>query len=291
MESVAGDLKVLNHEVSFPEGLTGTYLGGPARVDAAPEIIAGRTDNVVRVRASTPAPALAAATGTPAFVGLDGMVEWRGTLRLPYEGGSQRRSRVPSLRFESSLRGTAVGLPAPFGKTAATTQALRAEIQWPTPTDAVVRASFGSIARAHLRVSQVEKAWQFTRGTLRFGESDPALPAADGLEIRGSLDKLDLSAWFGIGGGSEPAATPAKPRRTVSDYLRSADLSVRELSVFGFDFPNVTAKLLAGPTSWSVNVDSARARGSIVVPFNFRGHRTVAPESVEPVARRCRRAS
>ena len=264
---LTGGFHLRDREVSMPDGLIGTYLGGAIRIDAAPETAAGRSDNVIRVRAVTPATALVAALEAPNAVRLGGTVDWRGVARLPLEPVDQRRPvRVPNVRIESSLRGTSVDLPVPFNKTAGTTQPLRIDVQWPSAAEALVRASFGSDVRTYLRIVAQGDAWRFARGALRFGEGEASLPAADGLEIRGALDALDLSEWFGLGGGS---ARAGPDRRPISDYLRSADLSVRTLELFGFEFPNVSASLLAGARTWSVNVDSPRARGTLLVPYDF----------------------
>ncbi len=267
LAAVQGTFRLRDREISLPDGLSGTYLGGRVRVDAAAESANGRTENVIRVRAQTPASALAQAVGIPQFVGLDGTLDWRGTARLPI--GERRAGRAPSVRVESSLRGARIGLPAPFDKSASSTQPLRIDVEWPTSGEAQVRASYGNEARARLRVVARDGTWQFARGVLRFGDGDTgALPAADGLEVRGALPSLRLSEWFALGSGASGSTRAGKP---VSSVLRSADLTVAELEVFGFEFANVSASLLAGERSWSVNVDGPRARGSILVPYDFAG--------------------
>jgi len=268
LAGLKGGFHLSDRKVSLPEGLVGTYLGGPVRIDAAPEMAGTRVDNVIRVRATTSAAALATALDVPAAVKLDGTFDWRGVMRMPVDE-ERRPGRPQTLRVESSLRGTAIDLPVPFAKAAATTQPLRIDVQWPGAGEALVRAAYGAIARTQLRLVERDDAWQFARGALRFGESEPALPAADGLEVRGTLDELDLSEWLALGDSGEARPDARAARRPVSQYLRSADLSIGQLRLFGFEFPEVAARLLAGDTNWSVNVDGPRARGTLLVPYDF----------------------
>lgn len=268
LDHVQGAFRLHDREISMPDGITGTYLGGTIRVDAAPEISSARAENVIRVRAQTPATALADAIAAPDLLGLEGVIDWRGVARFPIQGTGQAATRrAPGVRIDSSLRGTVIGLPAPFGKSAGTSQPLRVDVQWPAASEALVRASYGEEARTQLRLVERGGEWQFTRGVLRFGEGDLNLPAEDGLQIRGSLDALDLSGWLELGRGS--AARGGKKGKPLSAYLRSAELAVRELELFGFSFPNVDASLLAGDRAWSVKVDSPRAQGAISVPYDF----------------------
>jgi len=268
LAGLKGGLHLTDRKVSLPDGLVGTYLGGPVRIDAAPETAGSRIDNVIRVRATTSVAALAAALEVPAAVKVDGTADWRGVMRMPLDE-ERRPGRPQTLRVESSLRGTGIDLPAPFAKAAATTQPLRIDVQWPSASEALVRAAYGPVARTQLRLVERDNAWQFARGALRFGESEPALPAADGLEVRGTVEALDLSEWFALGGADEAPAETRATRRPVSQYLRSADLSIGQLRLFGFEFPEVAARLLAGDSNWSVNVDGPRARGTLLVPYDF----------------------
>lgn len=265
LDDLQGSLRVRNGQVSSPAGLAGSYLGGPVRIDLAAEPTAAPTQNVIRARGQTPAPALASALHVPETVGLGGIVDWRSVARVPIGEGSPDTARPATLRVDTNLKGTSIGLPAPLAKPALETRPLRIDVQWPAPAQANVRASYGGDVRTQLRLAERDGAWQLARGVLRFGEGDLRLPAGEGLEIRGALDTVNLSEWFALRSGSAPGT------RALSDYLRSSDLSVRELELFGFRFPQVNASLLAGERAWAVSIDSPRARGTLLVPYDFTG--------------------
>ena len=116
--------------------LTATYLGGPAHIELAPEVAPGRKrpDNVVHVRAQTPVPALRHAFGAPDVLAADGVLDWRGVMRIPVDNREETAvsaRRPVTLRVNSSLRGTAINLPEPLAKPAGDVRPLHVEVQWP----------------------------------------------------------------------------------------------------------------------------------------------------------------
>lgn len=266
LDGLQGSLRVQNRQVSSPTGFGGSYLGGPIRIDLAAEPTARPAENVIRAYGQTPGPELAAAMNIPETVGLGGIVDWRSVARMPIDPGSEAAARPATLRVDTNLKGTSIGLPAPLAKPAVETRPLRIDVQWPAAAQASVRASYGGNVRTQLQLARRDGAWQLTRGVMRFGEGDLRLPTGGGLEIRGALDAVDLSEWFALRSGKNSPGT-----RALADYLRSTELSVRELALFGFRFPQVNASLLAGERAWVVSVDSPRARGTLLVPYDFAG--------------------
>lgn len=268
IESLTGDLRIEDKKVSSP-ALTGNYLGGPIRIELSPTPeVGGVFENVVRVRASSSAPALAAALGAPETVKVDGRIDWRASARIPIvvaaTDAAPAAAPAPSMRFDSALKGTVIGLPAPLAKSAAETRTTHVEVQWPQGDEALVRATYGSILRSQLRFARGEPGWTFDRGTVRLGAGDTRLPTIAGLELRGTVDELDLSDWLALRSGK-----PGK--RALSDYLRSVDLTAHDLLLYGFRFSDLHASLLAGERAWSANVDGPQARGTILVPYDLQG--------------------
>lgn len=266
IEALTGDLRIEDKRISSP-ALVGAYLGGPIRIELTPSVESGGFfENVVRVRGSTSAATLAQAFAVPDTVSVNGSLDWRAIARIPVAlaGDAPDAGARPSLRVESTLKGTVVGLPAPLAKSAAETRRTHVEVQWPRSEEALVRATYGSILRSQLRFTRGEPGWTLDRGTVRFGAGDARLPSMAGLELRGTVEELDLSEWL--------ALRSDKPgKRRLSDYLRSADLAAHDLRLFGFRFSEVRATLLAGERAWSASVDGAQARGSILVPYELKG--------------------
>jgi uncharacterized protein (TIGR02099 family) len=267
IDGLVGDLRIEDKQITSPS-LTGNYLGGPIRIELATSpAIDGVFQNVVRVRATTSAAALATAMGAPEVVRVDGKVDWRASARIPtaiVADAKPSTVRSPSVRFDSTLRGAEIGLPAPLAKSAADLRAMHVEVHWPRSDEALVRASYGDTLRSQLRFARGATGWSFDRGTVRLGAGDSQLPEIAGLELRGTVDQLDLSQWLALRSGK-----PGK--RSLSEYLRSVDLTAHELLLFGFRFSDIHASLLAGERAWSTTVDGAQARGTILVPYDLQG--------------------
>jgi len=256
--------------------LVGTYLGGPAHIDLTPEVAPGRADNVIHVRAQTPVPALRRAFDAPDLLAADGTLDWRGVMRIPVDNDdatalSARRPVI--LRVNSSLRGTEIDLPDPLAKPAGDVRALRVDAQWPDASLALVRVSYGADARSQLSFQRDRSGWRFDRGGVRFGDSDARLPTTPGLEVSGTVQRLDVSQWLAL---NSDKPSDGKGKRPLSDYLRSVELTVSDFQIFGMRFPDVSGSLLPAPKSWSVTVDGPKAHGTVQVPFNLTGDEPLA---------------
>jgi len=269
LEQLQGTLEVRDRFVSATD-LSAEYLGGPVHVELAPEAGAGRKqlDNVIHVRAQTPLPALRRDFDVSDVLDVDGTLDWRGVMRIPSDSSDEEGPRRPmTLRINSSLRGAAINLPEPLAKAAADVRPLRVEVQWPDSSTALVHAAYGNDVRSQLSFRREDFGWALDRGGVRLGESDARLPAGRGLEVHGSVARLDLSEWLDLHSKGSSGAGAAQ--RPLADYLRSVELAVGDFRVFGMQFPQVNGSMLAGERAWSVNVDGPKAHGTVVVPFDF----------------------
>jgi uncharacterized protein (TIGR02099 family) len=268
IEGLTGTLLVDDKRISST-ALAGSYLGGPIDIELAPaSASSGELANILRLRAETPAAALMRALGAPSIVRLDGRIAWDATVRIPnLSAAAPLDSTAPpaTLRVDSSLRGTSVDLPAPLAKSRDEIRPIRVDAQWSRDgTEALVRAAYGSDVRSQLRFARQAQRWTFDRGSVHFGAGEARLPAVPGLELRGTVDELDLSQWL--------ALRPEKPgKRALSDYLKSASITARQMRLFGFGFSEMSGSLIAGERAWSISIDGPRARGIVLVPYDLRG--------------------
>ncbi len=258
-----------NDKLLSATDLSATYLGGPAHIELSPEVAAGRKhpDNVIHVRAQTPVPALRQAFEGSELLSADGTLDWRGVMRIPMDYGDEPEGaarRPVTARINSSLRGAAINLPEPFAKPSGEVRPLRVEVQWPEASTALVRATYGNDVRSQLSFQRDRSGWRFDRGGVRLGENDARLPSTPGLEVRGNVERLDVSQWLAL-------RSSGKGKGALSDYLRSVELTVSDLQIFGIRFPDVSGNLIPTQSAWSVTVDGPKAQGTVQVPFNLTG--------------------
>jgi len=165
-------------------------LGEPLSFEAANEADGGVTAriagtlNVDRARVVSKHPVLAY---------LDGQAPWRGTIGV--------RNKIVSIRLDSNLVGLKSTLPPPFAKTATASVPLSVELLERPAGQGELTVNVDKVASAQLLLDGSVPGG-VSRGAVSLG-GPAALPAEDGLWIRGSLDFVDVDAWQDLlAGGS-----------------------------------------------------------------------------------------
>lgn len=198
---------------------------------------------------------------------------WLGvTQPLPVSGNLPYRLNLildgadSQLRVSSSLKGAAVALPAPFGKSAAEERAT----QW--------RMSLGGREQRYwleyaelLSLSFAASAGQFNqgRGELRLADGPASLPTSPGLRVRGRVAELDWSAW-------QQALQPYAqvPKQDAQQLFKDAQLRIGRFSGFGISLEALEVGVQRDAARWAVSLDSQRLKGTIGLP----------DESTQPIA-------
>lgn len=190
---------------------------------------------------------------------------WLGvTQPLPVSGNLPYRLNLildgadSQLRVSSSLKGAAVALPAPFGKSAAEERAT----QW--------RMSLGGREQRYwleyaelLSLSFAASAGQFNqgRGELRLADGPASLPTSPGLRVRGRVAELDWSAW-------QQALQPYAqvPKQDAQQLFKDAHLRIGRFSGFGISLEALEVGVQRDAARWAVSLDSQRLKGTIGLP-------------------------
>ncbi|SPO53526.1 conserved protein of unknown function [Pseudomonas sp. JV551A1] len=178
---------------------------------------------------------------------------------LPYQLQVSLGSRDNRLRVDSSLKGLAIDLPAPFGKAASDTRDTRFSmtLQGPERRFDVAYTDLARFAYA----APADKLGQ-GRGELLLGTGDAQVPAGQGLRVRGHLETLDLAPW------QEQAARLAggDPGGSARQNLQGVDLSIGQLKAFGLDLNQAVVRLARGGPAWDLRLDSKEVIGNARVP-------------------------
>ena len=168
--------------------------------------------------------------------------------------------------FESNLKGAAIDLPPPIGKTAADEIPLRVEGRdevSPPGTDFIL-ASYGRIAQfaAHRSPASGGGA-KVDRGLLSLGRaterSDAARAERPGLWIRGDVPALNVDDWIALLPRG-PANESGRPSPTLP--FAGADLDVRQFDAMGARFADLKLKMRETPQGWSLDLDSPQVAGT-----------------------------
>lgn len=255
------------------ERLTGAFRYDSEQGLSATEVRARLLDHEVNGRAvaigrdGNPATRIEA-RGT---VGVTRLGEWLGAGgTLPVSGELPYRMRVTlagaasQLQVDSSLLGTVIELPEPFGKPADLRRdtSLRLTLQGPERRYTVQHADVAALAFA-----APANDWRQGRGELRLGGEVASLPDAPGLRVSGTLATLDPAAWRtalrrhdGDGAGQGMAGT----------LLRSAEVRVARLQGFGPDIEDLALRLDRQGEAWRLEARSAAIAGQLLRPDEAR---------------------
>ncbi|MFJ4154712.1 YhdP family protein [Pseudomonas sp. NPDC089752] len=178
---------------------------------------------------------------------------------LPYQLQVNLGSRDNSLSVNSSLKGLAIDLPAPFGKAAADTRDTRfsMNLQGAERRFDVAYADLARFAYAAPNDKLGEG-----RGELLLGTGEAQVPAGQGLRVRGRLESLDLAPWqaqMDRFAGDDPGGN-------ARQSLQSVDLSIGQLKAFGMDLNQAVVRLARGGPAWDLRLDSKEVIGNARLP-------------------------
>lgn len=259
------ELRNLRGDLRFSElglhtdGLHTVFLGGPATIAGKLE----QDGDALRVSGTLPAQGLAQWGGNAVLRRLSGQTHYRGLVGYGSDGALD-------ITVESDLAGLAVDMPAPVGKKANETRALK--VRWQPVASAAGRrdrlsASLGaalSLVLEHERSARA--APYFSRGAL--GVNRPAALPPSGLVADIQWPDIDLDAWEAIAAEADPPGPAGKsasgrsqlvlpPLNRVflqADKLHTGDWTIDKLSLNA-----VRPK----PQHWQVTLDSRQAAGSL----------------------------
>lgn len=178
---------------------------------------------------------------------------------LPYQLQLNLGSSDNSLSVNSSLKGLAIDLPAPFGKAAADTRDSRFSMNL-QGTQRRFDGAYAELARFAYAAPADNLAQG--RGELLLGTGQAQVPSGQGLRVRGRLQSLDLAPWqeqMSRLGGDDPGGSA---RQT----LQSVDLSIGQLKAFGMDLNQAVVRMARGGPAWDLRLDSREVIGNARLP-------------------------
>ncbi|MDU8486968.1 YhdP family protein [Pseudomonas syringae pv. actinidiae] len=178
---------------------------------------------------------------------------------LPYQLQLTLDSKDSPLLINSTLKGVAIDLPAPFGKTADQERPseFRMTLQGPERRLGVAYDNLANFAFA-------APGGKFAdgRGELYLGRGGAVVPDAKGLRIRGELSELDIAPWQALAG----RYSSNDPGGSAKQLLNSVDLQIGKLTAMGTTLNDVRVQLQRSAAAWALSLDSALAKGTATLP-------------------------
>jgi uncharacterized protein (TIGR02099 family) len=251
LTKVNGKLAFTEKEVRARE-VTMDMAGGPARltvasVDGRVRVNGNGVANLASVRSLYPSEFLDRVSGT---------VDWTLTGDLRKDG--------TSWQFDSSLKGASVDLPAPLGKSAADTVALRVarRSEAAHPNEDELDISYGrlmqlAIDRQRIGANMTPQRAQIVLG--RAAERANAVRAErPGLWVRADLASLNIDDWLALRASMKHSEDLSPSSLTFAGF----DLDAGVLEVFGRRFHDMKVGGRRGGEEWKLDVRSREVTGS-----------------------------
>jgi uncharacterized protein (TIGR02099 family) len=178
---------------------------------------------------------------------------------IPYQLQVTLDGADSQLEVNSSLKGVAVDLPAPFGISAETGRdtMFRMTLQG---DERRYWAKYGDLASFTFAAPNNDFAEG--RGELFLGGGDAVLPGAKGLRIRGVLSELDVGPWKALVdkyAGQDPGGS-------AKQLLSGVDLKVGKLSGIGTTLDQASVQLTRKPAAWAAQLSSQQVTGNASLP-------------------------
>jgi len=292
-EGIQGSISV-NNTMIRAEGLTAELLGEPVVIDVEPlDIDTTAYSHRAFVTGVLPIAKIQQALKLPATSWLSGATAFRSQVLFPGGRGAGQSEFLVSVR--SDLAGVESNLPQPLSKSVDATEGLSLDIRFPQRgvlhLDGVLQRGYGFALE--LGADEAEEGWDIRRGLITRSGQAPALPEESGLQLRGSIDRLDIDRWLSVLGKKKlptlPLVTPQEPAAGWQKLFRRADVQIGELTVLGFSFVDVDAGVAFGNQAYDIRVTGPWSEGNLVVPYDFEGTSPVLLQMerlllIEPVA-------
>ena len=252
--AVNGKIAFTDREVTGRD-LTADALGGPAKLafttaDGRVRLTASGSANVAQLRHELDMPLVDRMSGSAQWqLALDGKPESTGWI------------------VDASLKGVAVDLPAPLGKTAdeaAPLRIVRREIK-PGQEDSLT-FDYGRAARIVVHRQQVGGSTHVDRALVLLGKAmdATAAPARSGLWIRANVPRLNVDDWLafqrGLPSAPGAAAAGAGPALAFDGF----DIEADELQALGRRFNGLKVGGRRTGDDWRLTLDGKEVEGGAI---------------------------
>ena len=174
------------------------------------------------------------------------------------------------LNIKSDLKQAIINLPYPFSGEVNGNKQLNMNLLFPSEDSIHFDGQLYSDIRWDIYFKKNNDGWTFNRGTISLGD-DPIEPLdSRGLHIRGITDWIEFDDWMKFTRINEN-----KKQFLDSSFIRSIDLTMGNLLIFGRSFEQQRVVANRGSNSWIIDLYGEQAEGSINFPYEFNGQQPI----------------
>lgn len=156
-----------------------------------------------------------------------------------------------SMNLKTSLKGLAINLPAPIGKTFDTSVPLEVNLDLSSQQTLRLRANYGARLSTDILLRDNKGAFELKSGQLRLGSAQALNQNKPGLALVGALDGFDLQEWKKVFARFSTNQT----NNSLLHQLRIVNVKMGKLTFFKQHFDQMSIKGKISPNNvWSFNL-------------------------------------
>jgi uncharacterized protein (TIGR02099 family) len=197
---------------------------------------------------------------TPALGKVPGSAEWTAEVAIDHVESGSSPAR---LSLVSDLRGSAIELPPPLGKSADTSLPFRLDMRLPYAGQAF-SASLGDVVALQGRLPGPDQAFA---AQIEFGAQAAAAPPAQGVVIGGRMPVLDAGAWLDF---VNPASGAA-----LGGILRGIDVRAQDFVLANRHFDDTRLVIEPGADATLLRLDGIDLSGVLELPTSDLANRGI----------------
>ncbi len=265
LTELGGKVTLSRDDISS-EALVGTFLGSPVSIDLqpAPESMPGYRI-IASASGTATAEALLDELGLPLRGDISGATAFEA--RLLFARAQEEDQQPFQIDLTSELDGLAIDLPEPLSKNVEEKFPLSAVVRLPSESDSIVTTGLAQdLLSWRLEFTKANDRWDLDRGVVAFGVAAAGEAETRGLHLRGHAETVTLQDWLDRRGDTDS-------KIALGTRIRSADMTVDNLYLFGQHIRDHRVRLDRGGQEWLVKFDGADIVGSASVPYDFNAGR------------------
>ena len=253
------------------ENLVGRFTGRPVAftlLPAPPEL--DGYSIVLNALGSITADGIVEGVGLPASGFLSGDTEYTVSVLFP-KGDPDGDGSLLAIEANSDLIGLSIDLPLPFTKVADSPLALAAQMTVGKNAERIdTTGGIDDDLRWQLGfVRDDQDVWDLDRGMLSLGDAPPPPAETRGLHIRGNAADIVFDDWLALSDDN------AGGNFGVLERLRSVDVMVERLRLFGQLVVDHRVRLDRSARDWLVQFEGPEVTGAVFVPYDLKADRPV----------------
>ena len=216
---------------------------------------------VTRIRLDGPLQLLDRFIDPDSFLGVatSGSSDWQ--VLVAIRGMPERgKSANVGVTVTSNLKGTAIDLPAPFGKRRESVRQLSIVADRVDVDEKLLQLNYSDLVEGLLVIAPGKQGFELQKGAITVGGQPPVLPDSKKLMFSGQLDSFRLTDWQPYLGGGEGGGLPL-----------AFMLTIEKLEVLGYELDDVSLSLQSSGARREIRVAGPDVAGTIELTNSAAG--------------------